>query len=283
MTTTADGARRRTEGPPPASPPAAGLHPQRPCPAGLRRRLRLHGAVRRDPGHVHRHQGRAGRASAHRRRHDPARPASASRISRLTKTRQLWSLALVVAWGGLLAVVLGYLIATMGDRQSDPDTAFFLQLFLISPFVLAVASVWHFLRGARWFNGEHEQPAAAGGVRRPPDHRPAHGGSRDRTGRARRVRRPGGDRRRRPGRSHRDDGRRARVRPDGGRRARPAPAHGPGPQEALPDLRRDHAQADRHRVRRGRRGLRDHAGRDVRARGRVRLRQDDARAHRSSS
>ncbi len=77
-------------------------------------------------------------------------------ISRLTKTRQLWSLALAVAWGGLLSVVLGYLIATMGDRQSDPDTAFFLQLFLTSPFVLAVASVWHFLRGARWFNGEHE-------------------------------------------------------------------------------------------------------------------------------
>ena len=77
-------------------------------------------------------------------------------ISRLTKTRQLWSLALAVAWGGLLSVVLGYLIATMGERQSDADTAFFLQLFLTSPFVLAVASVWHFLRGARWFNGEHE-------------------------------------------------------------------------------------------------------------------------------
>ena len=77
-------------------------------------------------------------------------------VSRLTKTRQLWSLALVVAWGGLLSVVLGYLIATMGERQSDPDTAFFIQLFLTSPFVLAVASVWHFVRGARWFNGEHE-------------------------------------------------------------------------------------------------------------------------------
>ena len=77
-------------------------------------------------------------------------------LARLTKTRQLWSLALVVAWGGLIAVVLGYLIATMGDRQSDADTAFFLQLFLLAPFVLSVASVWHFLRGAKWFNGEHE-------------------------------------------------------------------------------------------------------------------------------
>ena len=77
-------------------------------------------------------------------------------LSRLTKSRQVWSLALVVGWGGLLSVVLGYLIATMGDRQSDPDTAFFIQLFLFSPFVLAVASVWHFLRGAKWFNGTHE-------------------------------------------------------------------------------------------------------------------------------
>jgi oligopeptide/dipeptide ABC transporter ATP-binding protein len=77
-------------------------------------------------------------------------------LSRLTKSRQLWSLALVVGWGGLIAAVLGYLIATMGERQSDPDTAFFIQLFLFSPFVLAIASMWHFLRGSKWFNGEHE-------------------------------------------------------------------------------------------------------------------------------
>jgi peptide/nickel transport system ATP-binding protein len=77
-------------------------------------------------------------------------------LARLTRNRQKWSLALVVGWGGLISVVLGYLIATMGDRQPDPDTAFFAQLALISPFVLAVASVWHFLRGASWFNGERE-------------------------------------------------------------------------------------------------------------------------------
>jgi oligopeptide/dipeptide ABC transporter ATP-binding protein len=77
-------------------------------------------------------------------------------IVRLTRTRQAWSLVLALAWGAAIAIATGYLIATMGDRQSDPDTAFFIQLFLLSPFVLACASVWHFARGARWFNGERE-------------------------------------------------------------------------------------------------------------------------------
>ncbi|HYO42075.1 MAG TPA: oligopeptide/dipeptide ABC transporter ATP-binding protein [Candidatus Limnocylindrales bacterium] len=75
---------------------------------------------------------------------------------RLTKTRTKWSLLLVIGWAGLIAVTTGYLIVTMGDRQSDPDAAFFMQLFLLAPFVLAVASVWHFVRGARWFDGTRE-------------------------------------------------------------------------------------------------------------------------------
>ncbi len=77
-------------------------------------------------------------------------------VVRLTKTRQAWSLLLVLAWGGLIAVATGYLIVTMGDRAGDPDSAFFMQLFLLSPFVLATASVWHFARGARWFDGTRE-------------------------------------------------------------------------------------------------------------------------------
>jgi oligopeptide/dipeptide ABC transporter ATP-binding protein len=77
-------------------------------------------------------------------------------VVRLTKTRQTWSLLLAVAWAGLIALATGFLIATMGDRQGDPDAAFFAQLFLLSPFVLAVASVWHFARGARWFDGTRE-------------------------------------------------------------------------------------------------------------------------------
>ena len=134
-------------------------------------------------------------------------------LSRLTKSRQLWSLALVVGWGGLLAVVLGYLIATMGDRQSDADTAFFIQLFLLSPFVLAVASVWHFLRGARWFNGEHESrllPEESGAR---PITDPLTVVPETRTGRARRGRRPGGDRRPR-----------SWTAPSGPRSCRPRPA-----------------------------------------------------------
>ena len=68
-----------------------------------------------------------------------------------------------------------------------------------------------------------------------------------------------------------------------GRSARPraderAAGHRPGPQEALPDLRRRAAEADRHGVRGRRRRLRGLSRRDVQPRGRVRLRQDDARA-----
>ena len=143
-----------------------------------------------------------------------------SGVARLTRTRQLWSLALVVAWGGLIAVVLGYLIVTMGDRQSDPNTTFFAQLFLLSPFVLAVASVWHFLRGARWFDGTHEsrllpEESGARPITAPltvvPETAPAaHVGDRH----------PGRDRRRGPGRSHRDHDRAVRA---GGRRAPVAP------------------------------------------------------------
>jgi oligopeptide/dipeptide ABC transporter ATP-binding protein len=80
---------------------------------------------------------------------------------RATRTRQVWALALVVGWGVLLVVVIGYLIVTMSSRQPDPDAIFFAQLVLSFPLVLALASVWHFLRGARWFNGEWEKPLKA--------------------------------------------------------------------------------------------------------------------------
>jgi oligopeptide/dipeptide ABC transporter ATP-binding protein len=80
---------------------------------------------------------------------------------RLTRTRQVWALALVVGWGLVIAIASGYLIATMASRQPDANATFFAQLALLPLFVLAVASMWHFIRGARWFNGEHERPLRA--------------------------------------------------------------------------------------------------------------------------
>jgi oligopeptide/dipeptide ABC transporter ATP-binding protein len=79
-------------------------------------------------------------------------------ITRLTRTRQVWSFALAVGMGLVMVLVLGYLIATMGDRMKDANSTFFAQLGLLAPFVLAIASVWHFSRGMRWFNGERERP-----------------------------------------------------------------------------------------------------------------------------
>ena len=49
---------------------------------------------------------------------------------RLTRTRQLWALTLVEAWGLLIAVATGYLIATMASRQPDANATFFAQLAL---------------------------------------------------------------------------------------------------------------------------------------------------------
>src|SRR5690242_926177 len=87
--------------------------------------------------------------------------------ARLTKSRQKWSLALVIGWAVVIAVVVGYLIATMASRQTDANgkvdanATFFAQLLLSPLFILPVASVWHFVRGARWFNGEWEHPLKA--------------------------------------------------------------------------------------------------------------------------
>jgi oligopeptide transport system ATP-binding protein len=87
--------------------------------------------------------------------------------ARLTRTRQKWALALVVGWAAVIAVVMGILIATMAGRftddqgKVDANATFFAQLLLTPIFVLAVASAWHFVRGARWFNGEWEKPLTA--------------------------------------------------------------------------------------------------------------------------
>src|SRR3954451_15503548 len=84
-------------------------------------------------------------------------------VVRLTRTRQVWALALVVGWGLVIAVAVGYLIVTMSTRFNPPDAnaTFFSQLLLAPAFVLAAASIWHFVRGARWFNGEWEKPLKA--------------------------------------------------------------------------------------------------------------------------
>ena len=87
--------------------------------------------------------------------------------ARLTRTRQKWALALVVGWAAVIAVVMGVLIATMAGRftdshgKVDANATFFAQLLLTPIFGLAVASAWHFVRGARWFTGEWEKPLKA--------------------------------------------------------------------------------------------------------------------------
>jgi oligopeptide/dipeptide ABC transporter ATP-binding protein len=81
--------------------------------------------------------------------------------ARLTRTRQKWALALVLGWGAVVIVVVGYLIVTMSTRQPDENATFFAQLLVSPVFVLALASTWHFVRGARWFTGEWEKPLKA--------------------------------------------------------------------------------------------------------------------------
>ena len=53
-------------------------------------------------------------------------------ITRLTRNRQIWSWAIAVGVGLLLAVISVYLIVTMQSRTSDANAIFFLQL-LITP------------------------------------------------------------------------------------------------------------------------------------------------------
>jgi len=88
-------------------------------------------------------------------------------VVRLTRTRQVWAFGLAFGVAVLLALVLGYLLATMGDRTKDANGAFFAQLGLILPFVLAVGSAWNFVRGFRWFDGtrEHQLTADESGAR----------------------------------------------------------------------------------------------------------------------
>ncbi len=82
-------------------------------------------------------------------------------ITRLTRNRQIWSWAIAVGAGLLLAIIFGYLIVTMQSRSDDANAIFFLQLLLTPPLVFAIASVWHFARGRAWFNGERERPLRA--------------------------------------------------------------------------------------------------------------------------
>jgi peptide/nickel transport system ATP-binding protein len=82
-------------------------------------------------------------------------------VVRLTRTRQVWSFLLALAIALVLALVTGYLIATVGDQIGDANTTFFAQLALFAPFVLSIAAAWHLVRGVRWFNGEHEHQLRA--------------------------------------------------------------------------------------------------------------------------
>ena len=77
-------------------------------------------------------------------------------LVRLTRNRQKWTLALVLLTDGAFIAILGYLIVTMSSRMGNPDATFFAQLILAFPFFVALASFWHFARGARWFDGTRE-------------------------------------------------------------------------------------------------------------------------------
>ena len=77
-------------------------------------------------------------------------------ITGLTRTRQKWAWALATGAGLLIAIVLGYLIVTMGDRMGDPNATFFAQLGLLMPFLMGLGSAWHFTRSIRWFDGTRE-------------------------------------------------------------------------------------------------------------------------------
>jgi oligopeptide/dipeptide ABC transporter ATP-binding protein len=82
-------------------------------------------------------------------------------VVRLTRTRQWWALALVLLVGVALTLVTGYLIVTMTDRMPDPNSTFFAQMGVLPAFLLSMASVWHFWRGRRWFDGTHEKRLTA--------------------------------------------------------------------------------------------------------------------------
>ena len=82
-------------------------------------------------------------------------------IVRVTRNRQRWAYLLAVGADIVLALVFGYLIVTMQQRISDPNAVFFGQLVLAPALGFAIASAWHFTRGAAWFNGERERPLKA--------------------------------------------------------------------------------------------------------------------------
>ncbi len=61
-------------------------------------------------------------------------------VTRLTKRRTKWSYLLAVLTVVAIALVVGFLVVTMGDRMDDPNAVFFAQLFLFAPLVLSIAA-----------------------------------------------------------------------------------------------------------------------------------------------
>ena len=99
-------------------------------------------------------------------------------ITRLTRNRQVWSWAIAVGVGLLLAVISVYLIVTMQSRTSDANAIFFLQL-LITPGARVRGGLGLALRpGPRLVQRRARTPAAGRGVGGPADH-----GAADRCGR----------------------------------------------------------------------------------------------------
>ena len=91
-------------------------------------------------------------------------------ITRLTRNRQIWSWAIAVGVGLLLAVISVYLIVTMQSRMSDANAIFFLQL-LITPGPRVRGGLGLALRpGPRLVQRRARTPAAGRGVGGPADH-----------------------------------------------------------------------------------------------------------------
>ncbi len=217
----------------------------------------------------------------------PCWPPSPSRLAvalvaivRLTRTRQLWAFALAFGAAVAIALAAGYIVVTMGSRMSDCERDVLRPGRLRLPVRARRAS----RRGTSRAEGRGSTVSgSASSARRSPapaHRRPACVGGRRRA-RLDAARSPRSNVHRRCRRGLR--GRRYRLvtvvrHPDIEVIAPPAAAVAPAAQPLLTsrasrstsDLRRPDATPDRQRVRRRRRGLRDHVGRDVQPRGRSR-------------
>jgi oligopeptide/dipeptide ABC transporter ATP-binding protein len=78
-------------------------------------------------------------------------------VTRFTKTRTRLAFFAATGVAVIVAVAVGYLIVTMSQHVTEPNSIFFAQLGLVGPLVLSIAAAWQFSRAARWFDGTKER------------------------------------------------------------------------------------------------------------------------------